>query len=155
MLISSAAPIRHPLSPQEGNVALNTCLHRPNGKIPVMLTVALTVQNRRPERSLVEICCYCRQSIVCNGSDNGIPRGAVEGLPEGDVVHVVIFHSGFDEPAHDFWKRHRSRESSSGCFTDDLCIHNWFAERRLMPYEPLPAFVLFALVGSLVFIRLE
>jgi len=47
MLVATAAPVGNALSLQDGDVALDTSLHRTPGEIAVMLAVTLAVENRR------------------------------------------------------------------------------------------------------------
>jgi hypothetical protein len=47
MLLAAATPIGNALPAQESDVTLHASLHRAPGKVPVMLAVALAVENRR------------------------------------------------------------------------------------------------------------
>lgn len=128
MLISYSPPIRYAPATQESDITLNTSLDGSNGKVSVMLPIVLTVVNGRSKAIAVKILGDLRKSLISNRRDNHIPCGTIKCLPQSHIINVVVFHTYFDEFSHDLRKRHSSRESGLGCFADDLCIHEYFAE---------------------------
>jgi hypothetical protein len=60
MLVATTRPVSHSLTAQERNITLHSGIHRTTGKIPVRLTVMLTVKNRRTKSSDIKIVGYNR-----------------------------------------------------------------------------------------------
>ena len=71
-------------------------------RLAALLSVALPVQDVLTARRSVEIGGDWRQSLAGNRGNDGVAVPAIEGLAQGDGVHVVVLNPGGQQVAHHF-----------------------------------------------------
>jgi hypothetical protein len=124
VLIALPAEIRDALAAEKGEIALHARLHRAAGEVAELLPVPLAVQDIRPERREVEVRRNVGETFVIDGCGHGDTGGAVKGLSQGDVIHVVIFHARFEQHPDYFRKRFRSGQRGGGGVLNEFSIHD-------------------------------
>ena len=123
MLVALAAEVGDALAAQEGEVTLYSGLHGANAEITVVLVVLLTVEDDGAKRLYIEISGDSRQIFIRNGGCDGGPAAIVEGLPQGEIIHMVELDTSFDELGDDLGEGSASGEGGIGCGGDEISIH--------------------------------